>query len=702
MTGLRLVLCLIGSLIVATPMMVGTIQGQTVDQTRQSVVTDWSHRHVVFSAPATDYQSWRLQQEPRYQQQTIQRMAAARVQPDIPMDTSQFGNKKKKNKMKRDWAMSLGAGGTTGAEMFPAKYGFDINAAPSCANDFVVFTTSLTGGGAAVAASQTGTFNNTGTPAGTVTIGGTLTLTASTTLNTGTNFQVSNATPTTDATNLAAAINRVGNGDSVGVLATSAGGVVTVTATTTGTAGNSITLTEGPLTRFAWAGGTLTGGADATGSIVAYNQLYSTQGSVGGLCNQNGPSIMWFYNTNTTGQAVTSPVLSLDGTKVAYVESRAVGSVLHILKWKSGQGSSSGAVAPDQSISSWGSCTAGNSCIVDLAFNGAQPDTNSSPFYNYANDTLYVGDDNSRLHKFTPVFSGTPAEVTTGWPIQINGTTNLSSPVFDSGSGNIFVGDDSGRLSYVRELGSSAGACAAGTPPCLGSTTVALGGVILDAPLVDSTTGKVHWFSGQTTTTTGKVMQTDTALGTQRTITFTNNGGTPMVSQFHVGAFDNAYLTSSSPSITGFLYVIARTSANRDHPALFRIGFNGSGLMNTVTANGPLDLVSASGEDASPITAILNGATERIFVSVNNNGNRTGCTGACLYSFDITSGFPANSTSGFQVTGGTSGIVVDNVSASSQASNIYFTFRSNSTAGRTCNGVSGVGCALKLTQSALN
>jgi hypothetical protein len=33
--------------------------------------------------------------------------------------------------LKRDWAMSLTAGGTTGAEMFPAKFTFDVTAAPT-------------------------------------------------------------------------------------------------------------------------------------------------------------------------------------------------------------------------------------------------------------------------------------------------------------------------------------------------------------------------------------------------------------------------------------------------------------------------------------------------------------------------------------------------------------------------------------------
>ena len=189
--------------------------------------------------------------------------------------------------------------------------------------------------------------------------------------------------------------------------------MVTVTATTNGAQGNLITLAEG-LTNFTWAGITLAGGV-GTGNIVAFNQLYSTQGSVGGLCNQNGPSVYWSYFTGT-GQALTSVVLSGDGTKVAFVENAAGGATLRILKWKAGEGTGAGyPVAPTTTLSagqSWAAnCPAGNSCISSIAFNGAFQDTRSAPFYNYNTDTLYVGDDSSRMHKFTGVFNGTPAEV---------------------------------------------------------------------------------------------------------------------------------------------------------------------------------------------------------------------------------------------------------------------------------------------------
>ena len=76
--------------------------------------------------------------------------------------------------------------------------------------------------------------------------------------------------------------------------------------------------------------------------------------------------------------------------------------------------------------------------------------TNSSVYYDYGTDTAWVGDDSGKLHQFTGVFLGTPAEVSGGgWPATVSAKI-LTSAVHDDGSGNTFVGD-SGGFVYQRQ-----------------------------------------------------------------------------------------------------------------------------------------------------------------------------------------------------------------------------------------------------------
>jgi hypothetical protein len=530
-----------------------------------------------------------------------------------------------------DWGMSLLAGGSVGLGQYPAKFTFDVTAAPSCANDFVVFNTSLAGA------------------------------------------------------------------------------------------------------------------AGTTANIVAFNQLYSTQGLVGGLCNQDGPSVYWSYFTGT-GTAVTSVVLSATGDKVAFVENVGTTANLRILKWKAGQGAGTGSPAGvDQNISgsNWSTCTAGNSCIASIAFSGAAAtDTRSAPYYDYSTDALYVGDDSGRMHKFTGVFSGTPSEVTANWPISINTGTVLTSPVYDGVSGNIYVGDSTGRLSFIREVGSTKGTC---TPqPCLNATNLSVGsnndGAIVDAPIVDGTNGFVFAVDGTETANNGTILQASTDFTTHvtRLAIGSNSGGTTVL---YSGTFDQNYINSSIATISaGHMYVCGRDpNFGGDRPAVWQLNFaNNTGIMSL--GSDLASFVSSNSRACSPVTEFYNPngggagvAKDWIFFSTgntaNNGGNNsnnpifgTGCqTGTnsnkgCVISIEVTNGatwpptlpsalIRAQPLPGFNA-GSTSGIIVDNSSTSSQASSIYFSLGTNSTGTGpgvpSCYTTAGVGCAVKLTQSALN
>jgi hypothetical protein len=485
-------------------------------------------------------------------------------------------------------------------------------------------------------------------------------------------------------------------------------------------------------------GGFFLGGV-GRGNIVAFNNLYATQGSVSGFCPQDGPSVYWSYFTGA-GSAVTSIVLSLDGSKVAFVETVPGGATLRILQWKALEGAGTGyPVAVDQDISgaNWSTCIAGNSCIASIPFSGGAPDTKSSPFYVYGNnaDVLYVGDDNGSVHKFTGVFNGTPAEVTTApWPIPVNvAGTILTSPIFDSVSGNIFVGDSTGRLSYIREVGSTVGMPAC-TLPCLGTPSLHVGGAggsIDDAPIVDGTNQTVFAVNGTDATSNGTILQVDTALTAP--VMASIGGGLSRGSPIYSGAFDNTYFTGSLG--TGHMYICGKQPGVNDRPAIYQLNFTAAGLLQDAGTTQLRGLASNDGAACSPVTEFFNPngggpgvVTDWIFFSIGDFANSVlpvpagGCqiNGAgCVMSVDVTN--PAAAWPPPSVTntapvprrpaGSTSGIIVDNQADTSagafpQASSLYFTLGANSSGTGpgvpSCNTTSGVGCAIKLTQSMLN
>jgi len=133
------------------------LSGRASDHVRIPLVTDWTHRHVVFSMPQTFEQSLRVQRDPRYLQQWVRR----HVHPSLPggapaNDATAAGHQASpgggisRDALKGshgDWSVSLGPGASMNATSFPAKFSFDVTTA-SCSSDYVAFTTELAGAAA--------------------------------------------------------------------------------------------------------------------------------------------------------------------------------------------------------------------------------------------------------------------------------------------------------------------------------------------------------------------------------------------------------------------------------------------------------------------------------------------------------------------------------------------------------------------------
>ncbi len=537
--------------------------------------------------------------------------------------------------------------------------------------------------------------------------------------NTGTNFSYwsgnAAATTTQVASNIAAGITR--NSSTAGATATSSGNTVAVTANSTGTSGNGIGVSTNT-TDFTWASSTLLGGSAA------------------GVCGTGSPSVLFAYNAAST-PVYTSPVLSEDGTKIAFVEQGATGGTLHVLRWKSGEGTMSApqSITGVTTSSAWTSCLAGTtSCMFNLRYS-SHGNSLSSPYYDYGNDVIYVGEDNGSLWKITGVFNGTPALATGNWAsgVVIDSGSKLTGPVYDSVSGNVFVAD---ALSHLKSV------TAAGV---VNSTTINIGGsTFVDPPIVDSSTGRVFVFGNAYLSTGAVVVQTNTSLGNQVNAFVGALGSINL----HDGTFDNNYYNNPS---TGYLYVCGNPGGSSAN--LYKIGFSASGVMNSTAITGPA--LTSAAEECSPLTEVYNPntGTDWMFVGQPANCSFGGSSTGCLEALNVTgwqagtayaagqiivdsnfniervttAGTSGSSTpswsTGFQATtgdgtvswtdegaligsavgaepGGTSAIVVDNVSSSGQASSVYFGTLSATACGTTGGGNVST-CAVKRTQAGL-
>lgn len=411
-----------------------------------------------------------------------------------------------------------------------------------------------------------------------------------------------------------------------------------------------------------------TAGSSSAANLVGVNNLYNT------TCTGSVPNALFFYNVGS-GAVQTSPVLSIDGTKVAFVESITNGSKFHVLAMDKSGNSGCPNSSPCNGTAFNQPATPGtlNSAVnTTITMSGNVSVTRSSPFVDYTNDIAYVGDDTGRLHKFTGVFNGTPAEAGSPWPFTVANGVILTGPVFDSGtSQHIFIGGSNGRLYCVTTAGAACStasiAVGTGTSPA-----------ILDAPIVDSTEQKV--FAAARTNANARLTQATTALGSQVNVTMGASG-----TDLYNGAFDNAYFTSVS---TGHMYFCGNLTGAAT-PTLLRVTFNSSGTMSSSNDGNSFQLVTTgqtgTNNDCTPLTEVYNTSQGKdyLVVGVKGHGAPTACNGTtCLMDFVITSSFPSStnaSTTSNLGTFGMSGFIIDNVSNTIGSSEIYFGNLQNNT-----------------------
>ena len=472
---------------------------------------------------------------------------------------------------------------------------------------------------------------------------------------------------------------------------------------------------------------TVTSGTQA--NLVGINNLYTGATPV---CNSGSPWVAFAYNTvtQTGGQIKTSPAISTDGTKVAFVESTAGASYFHVLVLPNPiptPPSQSGSVLTPQTPTSCAKPTTVG-CMTTLTIETSATNSNSSPWMDYNTDTAYVAADNGLLYKITPVFGGgAPALVSdpSNWPVTVSTNkynTVLTAPIVDDTAGLIFLGDGEGYL-YSVKLTSPGKTYAAqqtigwvydGTNDGSGKA----GTGIVDPPIAvtdpaNPATDQVFAFTGCS------IVQGIGGAVTQLAATFTT--GTPTKANtvdlgsasgngdctgknVHSGAFDNAFWLNGSTSGHMITCGFVESGGAPADPQMYFFPFASNVI--TSTGSSTFQINTTKGDECSPLTEFYNGTTDRLFFGV-------GSTDGFLESSTITTSLTTPTCTGAPTSscvtapkalGGTSGIVIDN-QLSNGGTNIYFTtVAAGSVNGQKCNvsgGTANPYCAVKLTQSAL-
>lgn len=390
-------------------------------------------------------------------------------------------------------------------------------------------------------------------------------------------------------------------------------------------------------------------------NLIAFNNLYVNATGTG-FCPGTAPNVLFAYNITTpatTGKIVTSPILSVDGKKIAFVESLGTSAVFHVLTWTAGQGTRTAAAPPPASMTS-------------LTYSATSNSTTSSPYIDYSNDTVYLGSDKGLMYKIIKVFGGTPTPAGAPWPVTVSTNFRLSPPVLDTQLKDLMVGSANGNL---YQININTGAV---TALVVGKSTGTTPGVVA-APIVDVTNGTTFVISANDGTS-AVLVEADTSSMTQLAksrIGLGSSGSTPL--NIYEPAVDNNYYNNPS---TGRIYTCG-TGAADTTPWQYSFGFTGRTMQTAVASSQQLSTVATS--RCTSWTEFFNpnigvSGTDYLFFGLTSDCTGVGTVNGCVAS--LSGGTLTKAT----VNGGPSGIVIDNYSTDVGASSLYLCARNVNTA----------------------
>jgi hypothetical protein len=417
------------------------------------------------------------------------------------------------------------------------------------------------------------------------------------------------------------------------------------------------------------------GGGQA--NLVALNNLYVNSNGTGYCAGITAPTVLFAYNitTVTGGKISTSPVLSEDGTKIAFVEGvpgTSPQAIFHVLTWKAGQGAIKNAAVPVPGS------------ITSLTFSPTVNCTSSSPWIDYATDVVYVGSDKGNVYKITPVFTGMPTLAGGNWPVTVHTNYHITPPVLDAGRSVLMVGSSDGVLYKIDT-----------TTGQLSTSHLVVGikggtsSGIVAPPIVDGTSGTTFVVSANDGTS-AVLVEADTASMTQLAkarIGLGSSGGTAL--NLYDPTLSNDYINDPA---TGVIRLCGTGLADTT-PWQYAFGFTVSGTQPILNGSPSFSrqLLTSLNARCTGWTEFFNpnvgvGGTDFFFFGLTQDCTAPLLAGGCVAETTGNTGITTAT-----VNGGPSGIIVDNYASPTnypEASSIYLTSEN-------------VGAAYKFTQNGL-
>jgi hypothetical protein len=440
-------------------------------------------------------------------------------------------------------------------------------------------------------------------------------------------------------------------------------------------------------------------GKPGQANLVGLTNLYSN-GAGTGFCSGTDPSFLFSYAIGTGGSPL-SPVPSLDGTKIAWIENRtATHAYLHITKWVANQGATATYPAAMSGAFSNGACIpAGSSCDFALDYTASTypgcstafiaANGHSDLYVDYPSNSGFISANNGLLYHIKNIFS-TATSPSVDFCIPVNPTFEttpsaaMSGAVYDPVLNQVFITDSEKIYAYHVNASAATANFSLAASYTYGNSLSNYTYQTGPGPLLDVFNGFVYVFSGYDANGNTSVTQLPTSLAAAVAVTLGPKSTNPNPILFY-GAFDNHYFTNGPKSALSTLYSCGTDSTTTTAQDLFAISFNAStGRANTTPAMSSNKSVNPGGNNGlcSPITEFYDGTNDRIFVGMGEAGAASGANVVTMWNINTqltnTSGpggtmpTPMATTSS-TYPGGSSGTAADNnANSTAQAENVYF------------------------------